>query len=382
MSFDLAPGIAPADLAACRVLLRGGSRTFFAASLLLPARVRNPASALYAFCRLADDAVDIGAGPAAEAIDRLRGRLAQAYAGRPFDLPADRAFAATVARFDIPRALPEALIEGFAWDATGRRYDTLADLLDYAARVAGSVGAMMALVMGVRSQLAVARAAELGMAMQLSNIARDVGEDARAGRLYLPLQWLDEAGIAPDRLLARPVFGPPLGVVVGRLLREADRLYARAAPGIADLPAACRPGITAARLLYAEIGREVERRGCDSVGQRARVAPGRKILLLCQSLVVKAAGSSATAGAEDAARFLVEAVSDRGAPKDLGGILPAPRSNLDARIAWLIDLFQRLERQDRLKPAQMRSARLERPRLARRRHTLVTQPAQLRKLEC
>ena len=98
----------------------------------------------------------------------------------------------------IPRALPEALLEGFAWDAAGRRYETLDEVEHYAARVAGCVGAMMTLVMGRRDPAILARACDLGVAMQLTNICRDVGEDARAGRLYLPLAWLRDNGIDPD----------------------------------------------------------------------------------------------------------------------------------------------------------------------------------------
>ena len=175
-----------ADMAACRALLKGGSRTFHAASKVLPRRVSDPAIALYAFCRLADDAVDLGDNRAA-AVERLKERLDRAYRGQPMDQAADRAFADVVARFSIPREVPEALLEGLAWDAEGRRYETLPELYAYAARVAGTVGAMMTLVMGQRTPEIVARACDLGVAMQLTNIARDVGEDARAGRLYLPL---------------------------------------------------------------------------------------------------------------------------------------------------------------------------------------------------
>ena len=190
-------------MAACRALLKGGSRTFHAASKVLPRRVSDPAIALYAFCRLADDAVDLGDNRAA-AVERLRERLDRAYRGQPMDQAADRAFADVVARFSIPRELPEALLEGLAWDAEGRRYETLPELYAYAARVAGTVGAMMTLVMGQRAPEIVARACDLGVAMQLTNIARDVGEDARAGRLYLPRSWLRDAGIDPDAWLAKP----------------------------------------------------------------------------------------------------------------------------------------------------------------------------------
>ena len=250
------------DLAACRDLLRGGSRTFFAATHILPRRLSEPATALYAFCRLADDAVDVHGGKVA-ALDRLRERLDRAYQGRPLPFPSDRAFAETVARHAIPRTLPEALLEGLAWDAQGRRYDDLAELTEYAMRVAGSVGAMMSVLMGARAPHLVARACDLGVAMQFTNIARDVGEDAREGRIYLPTQWLRDAGIDPDAWLTRPTFTPALGDVVRRLLQQADLLYARAGAGIAGLPLSCQPGIRAAGLLYAEIGKEVERRGFE-----------------------------------------------------------------------------------------------------------------------
>ena len=151
----------------------------------------------------------------------------------------------------FPPLLPEALLEGLAWDAEGRSYETIDELFDYAARVAGAVGVMMALIMGVRSPQALARACDLGVAMQLTNIARDVGEDARLGRIYLPRQWLREAGIDADAWLAKPGLDERLRPIVARLLQEADALYARARAGIALLPANCRPAILAAALIYA-----------------------------------------------------------------------------------------------------------------------------------
>ena len=300
---------ARADLAACRALLRDGSRSFHTASLLLPARVRLPASALYAFCRVADDAVDIGPEGATAGVARTRDRLARAYAGAPLPHPVDRAFARTVSRHGIPRTLPEALVEGLAWDAEGRRYETLPDLLAYAARVAGSVGAMMALLMGARGASALARACDLGAAMQLTNIARDVGEDAANGRLYLPLSWLREAGIAPDAWLARPVADDALRGVVRRLLTEADALYARGLAGVALLPADCRPAIAAAAAIYGEIGRDVARRGHDSVTARAAVPTRRKLALAARSApAIRARPGAASHDAPLAEhRFLVEA---------------------------------------------------------------------------
>ena len=333
-----------ADLAACRASLRSGSKTFLAASFLLPRGVHEPASALYAFCRLADDAVD-ATGERHDAVGRLRERLRLAYAGTPQDDPADRALALVVARHGIPAALFDALLEGFEWDLHERRYDTIEALHDYAARVAGTVGAMMALLMGVRTPEGLARACDLGVAMQLSNIARDVGEDARMGRLYLPRHWMIEAGIDPDAWLARPVFSPALGAVVRRLLDAADVLYRRVDAGVARLPLACRPGINAARFMYAAIGHEVARRGLDSVSARARVPGARKAWLLLRSVAqIAPAASSRPAPPLPANRFLVDAAV-AAAPR----LEAAPRRGFGERIVWAAELFARLEQRDRVR---------------------------------
>lgn len=340
---------ARADLAACRAALRHGSKTFLAASLLLPRRVHEPASALYAFCRLADDAVD-DAKTQAGAVARLRHRVQLAYAGTPLDDAPDRALAVVVARHRIPATLFDALLEGFDWDVQGRRYDTIESLHAYAARVAGTVGAMMALLMGERSAEGLARACDLGVAMQLSNIARDVGEDARMGRLYLPRQWLVEAGLDPDAWLRRPEFCPALARVVQRLLDEAEALYARVGAGVAHLPVACRPGINAARFMYAEIGREVARRGHDSVRARARVSGRRKALLLLRSLLqLSPSGAARRLPPLAATRFLVDACE----AYDASSTVPA-RRGIGGSVVWTAELFARLEQRDRHRAAAIR----------------------------
>ena len=341
------------DARARRALMRGGSKTFFAASLLLPPRVREPATALYAYCRLADDAVDLGSDPHAAMRD-LAGRLDAIYEGRPGPEDADRALAQVVHRFAIPRALLDALLEGFLWDAQGRRYDTLSEVLDYSARVAGTVGAMMALVMETRTPQAVARACELGLAMQLTNIARDVGEDARNGRLYLPRQWLAEAAIDADAFLRKPVFTTALGGVVQRLLQAADRLYRQAEAGIAELPLDCRPAIQAARRVYAEIGHQLEREGLDSVSHRAVVSKGRKLALLAASTgaALRGGGVGADTEPQSEIAFLVDAVDRCPLPPHL-----ARRRSLDARMEWATQVHERLLNleQERAQARQRRS---------------------------
>ncbi|MEQ6250736.1 15-cis-phytoene synthase [Sulfitobacter sp. HNIBRBA3233] len=267
------------DLAHCRAVIRTGSLSFHAASRLLPAAVRDPALALYAFCRLADDEVDEGNAKGRAVLD-LQKRLDLVYAGTPRNAPEDRAFAAIVAEFDMPRALPDALLEGLAWDAVGQRYASLSDVRAYSARVAAAVGAMMCVLMRVRDGNALARACDLGVAMQLTNIARDVGEDAAAGRIYLPTDWLAEAGVDVGDFLAAPEATPQLRRMVRRLLAEAQRLYIRSEAGVAALPPSARAGIFAARYIYAGIGTAVRRNGCDSVTRRARTGRATKLVLL------------------------------------------------------------------------------------------------------
>ncbi|MCA3071279.1 MAG: phytoene/squalene synthase family protein [Rhodocyclaceae bacterium] len=349
-----APPAAADDLVACEALMRGGSKSFFAASRVLPARVRAPAIALYAFCRVADDAIDLADDPAA-AVERLDARLDAIYARRPQSYESDRALAVVVDRFDLPRGLLDALIEGFRWDSEGRRYETIGQLEDYCARVAGTVGAMMAILMGTRSRTALARACELGVAMQLTNIARDVGEDARNGRLYLPREWLREEGIDPQAWLRQPSFVPGIGRVVARLLALADTLYQRAEQGIAELPRDCRAAIMAARLVYAEIGREVERNGLDSLTRRAVVSTSRKTWLITRAMLARATSQRPLPGASDeqapvmveAIRYLVEHAVEPAALRATA----APDSFYE-RAVWVIELCERLRERDRLAAAR------------------------------
>lgn len=333
------------DMEHCRDAIRTGSYSFHAASRLLPAKVRDPALALYAFCRVADDEVDEGDAKVC-AVLSLRDRLDLLYEGRPRNTPTDRAFAAVVEEFDMPRTLPEALLEGLAWDAEGRQYRTLSELFDYCARVASAVGAMMAVLMRVRDADALARACDLGLAMQLTNIARDVGEDARARRLYLPLEWMDEARIGVDAFFAEPLPSEPVRNMVRRLLREAERYYHRSEAGVAALPVSCRPGIFAARHIYAGIGGAIRRNGYDTISWRSRTTRGQKIgwlglstlragvsSMMPQSAVLHAAPTPETA-------FLVNAAA-RTAPRGDWGT---------GRSGALLELFAQLESQDRSAP--------------------------------
>jgi len=338
----------PDDLEWCRAAIKEGSYSFHAASKLLPAEVRDPALALYAFCRVADDEVDFGTHKPA-AVLALRDRLDLAYAGRPRNAPADRAFAALIDEFGMPRELPEALLEGLAWDGMERRYATLSELRSYSARVASAVGAMMCVLMRVRDPSALSRACDLGVAMQLTNIARDVGEDARAGRLYLPTDWLEEAGVDIAAFLADPRATPEIRRIVRRLLAEADRLYHRSEAGIKALPMATRPGIFAARHCYDAIGRQLARKGHDSVTCRAFTTRRQKLGLLGWSViragVVTILPQSAVLYAKPLAEvaFLVEAAAHPDTSKSGWG-------------ENVISVFSQLEARDRVQNGLARSA--------------------------
>jgi len=270
-----------ADLVACHTAIRQHSRSFYAASRLLPRRVRDAAVATYAFCRAADDAVDDAATAAAARTRHaeIRRRLDRIYAGATVDTASGRAFARVVATARIPRAEPEALLDGMAQDLETVRLADEDALLLYCYRAAGVVGCMMSRIMGRDDAEALRRAVHLGIAMQLTNIARDVGEDASRDRVYLPSTWLAEAGgSTADVLARRPT--PPIRRVTHRVLELAEAYYDSGIAGIALLPASCRPAILAAALLYREIGRRVAARDDDGITSRTRVSAPRQVALL------------------------------------------------------------------------------------------------------
>lgn len=270
--------------------IRRGSKSFSLASQLFDPATRDLVWDLYAWCRHCDDVVDgqeSGHGHAALApaeraarLDRLRHDTAAAYRGQTAS-PPFAALARVVSATGLPRVLADDHLDGFAMDADGRTYSTFTETLDYCYHVAGVVGLMMAWVMGVRDRAVLARASDLGLAFQLSNIARDVGDDARAGRVYLPADWLAESGAA----LAP---GMPLGAadaarvatVVARTLDEAERYYESALHGVPFLPGRSAWAVATARLVYRDIGRMVRRRGAEAWTSRTVVSTPRKLTCL------------------------------------------------------------------------------------------------------
>ncbi|MET0555723.1 MAG: phytoene/squalene synthase family protein [Vicinamibacteria bacterium] len=281
----------------CRLTIRDGSKSFAAAARLFAPETRAAAYQLYAWCRYCDDQIDgesLGrrpAGRAAEAegarhacLSRLVADTRRTLAGSPPADPVYEALDRVVRRYDIPARLPLELIEGFAMDAEGRRYDGLDDLLLYCYHVAGTVGLMMAHVMGVRDEGTLRRAADLGIALQLTNIARDVIDDARAGRVYLPLRWLEAAEVPTDAI-EDPRHRAGLASVVRRVLREADRYYASGDRGLCRLPLRSAWSVAVARGVYSEIGRLVTARGAEAWDRRAVVSRPRKLYWVGRGLV-------------------------------------------------------------------------------------------------
>lgn len=278
--------LAPADVAVCTALLREGSKSFALAQRLLPAHLKAPVTALYAFCRQADDAID-EARDAAHALRQLHVRLDRIFSGVDLQGSVDRALSQTVQAYRLPRSIFDALLEGFAWDAQGRSYETLSDVIAYSARVASTVGVLMTLMMGRREPWVLGRAAELGVAMQLTNIARDVGADRRIGRVYLPDAWLARYAIDAKTLMASGATDAvvqartqhAVQAATARLLACAEPLYTRADGALGALPFPCRMAIDAAARIYRDIGRSLAHQQFDSLTRRAYVRLPRKLWL-------------------------------------------------------------------------------------------------------
>ena len=280
-----------------QTIIEQGSKSFATAAKLFDRETRSRAFMLYAWCRYCDDQIDgqeLGFGQQSpepvEQLMILRELTEQTEAAMNGETMTDPVFAAFQRVFSecgIERRYPLELLAGFAMDVERKEYLTLEDTLRYSYHVAGVVGAMMATIMGVQDQPTLARAIDLGLAFQLTNISRDVMEDAADGRIYLPRDWLVEAG-APTVAAEFPGSEAELIKVVTRLLDEADRYYASAVYGIARLPFRCAWAIAAARAVYSAIGNQVRQQGARAWENRAGTSTSQKLMLLLGSGVTAA----------------------------------------------------------------------------------------------
>lgn len=261
---------------------REGSKTFSLAARIFPRHTFQAACELYAWCRYCDDAVDSPANPAEvpEQVKLLRELTQKAYLGEPMEVPSFAAFQAVALRYKIPQVPALDLIEGMAMDARGERYETITDLNRYAYHVAGTVGLMMTHILGAKSPHAAAHAVSLGVAMQLTNISRDILEDARLGRLYLPLSWLRAEGLT-EAEITHPESRPQLARLAHRLVQEAEPHYAHGMAGLKYLSFRQGLAIAAAAGIYRAIGWLVVRRGAAAWDRRAVVSRARKFWEIC-----------------------------------------------------------------------------------------------------
>lgn len=280
-------------VALCQGTLSAHSKSFSLASRLLPPREREQAAVVYTFCRRADDAIDLTPpGEQRQSLTRLREELNAVFTPSAPTEPVLAAFRQVVEERRIPRSYPSALLDGMEMDVANVRYGTMQTLLTYCFRVAGTVGLMMSHVMGLSDDRALKSAADLGIAMQLTNICRDVLEDWKRGRLYLPDALLSACG-APGLVAHLGGAFPeharaPVARVVAELLRVAEAYYRSGEKGLSALSWRCALAVRAAREIYAEIGQRIAGRGYDVFTGRAVVPPREKARLLLRASLMTA----------------------------------------------------------------------------------------------
>lgn len=262
------------DWKLCSQLTRTHGRTFYFSSQLMPPLKRRAIHSAYAFCRIADDLVDRAAelGP-----DEARVRL-QAWEEEITEprQPVAVAYAATRETYRIPAQPTHELFSGIRMDLDPVRYQTWDDLYLYCYRVAGTIGLITSPILGLKTAAASAHAVELGVAMQLTNILRDIGEDALAGRLYLPLDELAHFGVDPDSVMR----GRPNGDFPSFMAFQIDRArdyYRRANAGMPALAPSGQFAALASSRMYSRILNQIEAQRYDVFNQRAFISTRRKV---------------------------------------------------------------------------------------------------------
>ena len=290
-----------AILNASRDSIQRGSTSFAAAARLFHPRIREDAYLLYAWCRHCDDEIDgqvmghgaVGLDPvlAERKLAELEDKTRSAIAGEPTDDTAFAAFQRVAQRHGIPAQYPLDLLQGFRMDVEGHTYCTLQDTLLYAYHVAGVVGVMMAQVMGVRDIATLRRASDLGLALQLTNIGRDVIEDAKGGRVYLPADWLGAAVQNPTAVMD-PANRAVVFAATERLLAEAEPYYTSARWGLKALGFRSAWAVAAAHGIYRQIGLRVRAMGPAGMDRRASTGALIKLTRALQGGLIAARAAS------------------------------------------------------------------------------------------
>ncbi|GMW00330.1 MAG: phytoene synthase [Candidatus Hydrogenedentota bacterium] len=272
-----------------RAIIAHHSKSFSLASALLHKNHRDEVAVVYAWCRRADDAIDLA--PQKDhwrVVNDLKAELRAIYAGEQFTDPILAEFQSVVRKYNVPFDYPNELLAGMEMDADGWQYRTMDDLLLYSFRVAGTVGLMMCHVLGVTHPHALPRAAHLGIAMQITNICRDILEDWNRGRLYVPETLLERHGAGGiSRGAGRPMtdgHALALGRCVRDLLEEADKYYASADEGLRYLSWRSALGVRTARMVYSSIGTQIARSRWDIQSGRAHVSKAGKLALATKAV--------------------------------------------------------------------------------------------------
>lgn len=258
------------------------AKSFTLASLFFNKTDFSAATKIYHWCRYCDDVIDEDTTDQVQKLKELR-RLTEIIFDQSTELthPPFLAMRQVTTLHQIPSDYLFELLNGMEMDVVKSRYETIEELELYSFRVAGTVGLMMTHVMGLYHLRSLPVAVELGLAMQLTNIARDVKEDLERGRVYLPQDWLQECGVnVVDDLRTRP---DQIFSVVAKLLNHAENYYERAATGLIDLPFRGAWAVGVALELYREIGREVLRRGPLALNSRTTVSRPRKCFLVLRA---------------------------------------------------------------------------------------------------
>lgn len=263
-----------------------GSKSFAAASKLFDEPTRRSAVMLYAWCRHCDDVIDgqqaghdalpISPADARARLARLQVQTRAVYAGAALTEPAFAALRQVVLKHHIPQRHAQEHLAGFEMDVVERHYHSVDDTLSYCYHVAGVVGLMMARVMGAQDERTLDRACDLGLAFQLSNIARDIVEDAKVGRCYLPAQWLAELNIEPQHL-TDPTHRPALAVLAKRLVDMAEPYYVSAHAGLPALPWRSAWAVATAAAVYRQIGVQVVAAGPHAWDARVSTSKVQKL---------------------------------------------------------------------------------------------------------
>lgn len=278
-----------------RAIIQAGSKSFAAAAKIFNPETRASAYLLYAWCRHCDDVIDgqqLGYDqgntpnhdPTKELI-KLRKQTNDALTGILTDDPIFSALQKVISKNNIPKAYPLALLDGFEMDVHRRSYQTIDDTLNYCYHVAGVVGVMMSIIMGAKDDTTLDRACDLGLAFQLTNIARDVIEDAQNERVYLPSAWLRSAGLNADpNLLLQESHREQLVIVVDRLLKEAEKYYDSSLSGLPKLGFRSAWAIATARIVYRKIGIELIKNGPKAWDRRVSTTKYQKFSALISGL--------------------------------------------------------------------------------------------------